>query len=104
MIVGVPGLVDRRRLLEISVRVGVGPSLRYPPKAARHQEPLPPVEDSADRLYEALAPHVGDPQLGIAGFHYLTFNRLLETWRWEREKHPTTNSIGSLIHTEVTPR
>ena len=40
----------------------------------------------------------------IAGFHYVTFNRLLETWRWEREKQSATNSIRPLIHTEVTPR
>ena len=41
---------------------------------------------SADRLYDALAPHVGDPALNLAGFHYFTFNRLLETWTWEQRK------------------
>ena len=29
VIVGIPGMVDRKKLLEISMRVGVGPSLRY---------------------------------------------------------------------------
>ena len=29
VIVGMPGVVDRRRLMEISMRIGVGPSLRF---------------------------------------------------------------------------
>ncbi len=102
--VSVPGMVDRRRLLEISARVGVGPSLSYLRKQGGIRNLFRLSKSSADRLVDALAPHVGDPELNIAGFHYVTFNRLLETWRWEREKHPTTNSIGSLVQTEVTPR
>ena len=43
-------------------------------------------------------------QLKIAGFHYVTLNRLLDTWRWERDKQPATEDISSLVHTEVTPR
>ena len=42
--------------------------------------------EKADRLYDALAPCVGDGQLDLAGFHYFTFNRLVTTWKWEREK------------------
>jgi methylenetetrahydrofolate reductase (NADH) len=102
--VSVPGMVDRRRLLEISARVGVGPSLRYLRKQGGIRNLFRLSKSSADRLVDALTPHVGDPDLNIAGFHYVTFNRLLDTWRWEREKHPATNSIGSLLHTEVTPR
>jgi methylenetetrahydrofolate reductase (NADPH) len=104
MHVSVPGMVDRRRLLEISARVGVGPSLRYLRKQGGIRNLFRLSKSSADRLVDALAPYVGDPDLKIAGFHYVTFNRLLDTWRWEREKHPATNSIGSLLHTEVTPR
>jgi len=104
VIVGLPGLVDRRKLLEISMRVGVGPSLRFLRKQRRLRDLFRLSGNSADSLYEAVAPHIGDPQFGIAGFHYFTFNRLLETWRWEREKRSATNSIRPLIHTEVTPR
>lgn len=104
VIVGMPGIVDRRKLLEISMRVGVGPSLRFLRKQRRLRDLFRLSASSADSLYDALASQVDDPELGIAGFHYFTFNRLLETWRWEREKRSATNSIGSLIHTEVTPR
>ena len=104
VVIGLPGRVDRRKLLEISTRVGVGASLRFLRKQRSLFGLLRMSRRSADTLYDALAPHVDEPQLGIAGFHYFTFNRLLETWRWEREKRSATNSIGSLLHTEVTPR
>ena len=85
--VTVPGMVDRRRLLEISARVGVGPSLRFLRKQGGVRNLLRMSRSSADRLYDALLPHLDDPELKLAGFHYVTFNRLLETWRWEHEKH-----------------
>ena len=91
VIVGLPGIVDRRKLLEISVRVGVGPSLSFVRKQGGLRNFLRLSATSADSLYDALAPHAGDPQVGIAGFHYFTFNRLLETWRWEQEKRLRSN-------------
>ena len=102
--VTVPGMVDRRRLLEISARVGVGPSLRYLRKQGGIRNLFRLSKSSADRLVDALGPHVGDPELNIAGFHYVTFNPLLDTWRWEREQRPATDDVSSLVHTEVTPR
>jgi methylenetetrahydrofolate reductase (NADPH) len=104
VVVGMPGLVDRRKLLEISMRVGVGPSLRFLRKQRRLRDLFRLSASSADSLYDAVVPHLGDLELDIAGFHYFTFNRLLATWRWEREKQAATNTIGSLLHTEVTPR
>ena len=82
----------------------MGPSLRYLRKQGGIRNLFRLSKSSADRLVDVLAPHMGDAELNIDGFHYVTFNRLLETWRWEREKHPATNSIRPLIHTEVTPR
>jgi methylenetetrahydrofolate reductase (NADPH) len=86
VLVGLPGVVDRAKLLEISMRVGVGPSLSFLRKHGGFRNLLRLSAGSADRLYDALAPRLGDPQLNIAGFHYFTFNRLLDTWRWEQEK------------------
>jgi methylenetetrahydrofolate reductase (NADPH) len=102
--VSVPGVVDRRRLLEISARIGVGPSLRYLRKAGGIRNLFRLSKSSADRLVDALAPQLGDAELNIAGFHFVTLNRLLETWRWEREKRSATNGIGSLVSKEVTSR
>ena len=36
VLIGFPGKVDRRRLLEMSVRIGVGPSRRVRPQATGH--------------------------------------------------------------------
>ena len=86
VIVGLPGMVDRAKLLEISMRVGVGPSLSFLRKQRGLLNLLRLSASSADSLYNALAPHHE-----LAGFHYFTFNRLLETWRWEqgKEEHST---------------
>src|SRR5262245_35766068 len=89
VIVGVPGMVDRAKLLEISMRVGVGPSLSFLRKQRGLLNLLRLSASSADSLYNALAPH-GE----IAGFHYFTFNRLLETWRWEQGKQEHSTRIS----------
>jgi methylenetetrahydrofolate reductase (NADPH) len=95
LIVGLPGIVDRRRLLEISVKVGVGPSLRYLRKQ-RGLRRFFRLSATADALYDALAPHATE----LEGFHFYTFNRLLDTWAWEQGKR---TSIAPDAEKEVTP-
>lgn len=76
---GLPGAVDRKRLLEISARVGVGPSLSFLRKQKGIRRLFTRPGAATERLYDALAPLVGDTGLGLAGLHWFTFNRLLET-------------------------
>jgi methylenetetrahydrofolate reductase (NADH) len=85
VLIGVPGEVDRRRLLEISMRIGVGSSLSFLRKqrGLRH---LLSRSSPAERLVGALAPAVGERELGVVGFHYFTFNQLVDTWNWDREQ------------------
>jgi methylenetetrahydrofolate reductase (NADPH) len=85
VVVGLAGVVDRRRLLEMSIRIGVGPSLAFLRKQRGLRKLLGPAKIRPDRVHDALAPHLGDRELNITGFHYYTFNQLVETWRWERE-------------------
>lgn len=85
VLVGVPGVVDRRRLLEISMRIGVGPSLAFLRKQRGLRRFLGPARVTPDRVYEPLVPWLDDPGLNISGFHFYTFDQLLDTWRWERE-------------------
>ena len=80
--IGIPGAVDRGRLLEMSLRVGVGSSIRFLRKQRGFGRLLGRRMQAAEQLHAAVAPLVGDPTLGIAGLHYFTFNRLLETARW----------------------
>ena len=84
--VGIPGAVDRRKLLEISMRVGVGPSLKYVRKQRGLRKLLRPA-DATVALHEALVDLAAEPGAGIVGLHFFTFNRLLETWQWA-ERHP----------------
>jgi methylenetetrahydrofolate reductase (NADPH) len=91
VVAGVPGIVDRKRLMEISLRVGVGPSLSFLRKQGGARALLGLSARSADSLYDALAPSVGNSNLNLAGFHFFTFNRLVETWKWERSKTQELN-------------
>ena len=84
--VGIPGAVDRRKLLEISVRVGVGTSITFLRKQQGGlKRLLGRPEHAGDQLHGEIAPLIGDPELGIAGIHYYTFNRLAATVAWDRE-------------------
>lgn len=84
VLVGMPGKVARKRLLEMSVRVGVGPSVTF----LRKQRGIRALfrKSTADKLFDEFAPALSDRQLNIAGFHYFTFNELVETWQWHHEK------------------
>jgi methylenetetrahydrofolate reductase (NADPH) len=86
VLVGVPGVVARRRLLEMSMRIGVGPSLSFLRKQRGLRNLLAPSTVTPDRVYDGLAPALGADDLDIVGLHYYTFNQLLDTWSWEREK------------------
>ena len=83
VLIGIPGKVSRTKLLELSARIGVGPSLSFLRKQ-RGIRALLSKGSTVDNLYAKLAPAAQDPQLNIAGFHIFTFNQLLETWRWQR--------------------
>ncbi len=75
--IGLPGIVDARRLLEVSMRIGVGASLRF----ARKQRGVARMFGGAERLQTEVLPLRDDPGLGVTDLHYFTFNRLLDTVR-----------------------
>jgi vanillate/3-O-methylgallate O-demethylase len=89
VLAGVPGIVDPTKLLEISLRVGVGPSLSFLRKQRGLRSLLRLSGRSADKLYDALS-----SSEEIAGFHFYTFNRLRDTWEWHTEKHPGSHRIS----------
>jgi methylenetetrahydrofolate reductase (NADPH) len=83
VIVGLPGVVERRKLAEISLRAGVGASLSYLRKhgrqivalaRSRRYDPTP--------LAEAVADRAADKSLGIGGVHLFTFNQVEPTRDW----------------------
>jgi methylenetetrahydrofolate reductase (NADPH) len=84
--VGVPGVVDNRKLLRTSLRIGLGESARFLRahrgwlRAFALRGRYMPTE----LLYE-LAPSLNDPAARIGGVHIYTFNELERTERWRRE-------------------
>jgi methylenetetrahydrofolate reductase (NADPH) len=81
---GVPGPIERRRLLDVSMKVGVGASLRFLRKQHGVLSLLKRPGHEADTLRDALVPLVGNPDLRLAGLHLFTFNELVPTWEWAR--------------------
>ena len=85
VVIGMPGKVTRRKLLRMSARIGVGPSLDF----LRKQKGLRALlsrRSTADRLFDGVVPLLDDPRLAVAGFQYFTFNELLQTWEWHHNK------------------
>jgi methylenetetrahydrofolate reductase (NADPH) len=96
VLIGMPGSVSAARLVEMSARIGVGSSVSF----LRKQRGLTTLyglfrRSASDRLYDALAPDIGDPRLGIAGFHYFTFNQLVATYDWQRDKRGASSGRRS---------
>jgi methylenetetrahydrofolate reductase (NADPH) len=83
---GLPGVLKRRKLLEISLRVGVGDSARYITKHAGIVARLIRRGDyRPDSLLASLAHVATDPDNRVAGIHLNTFNQIRATERWRQE-------------------
>jgi methylenetetrahydrofolate reductase (NADPH) len=84
--IGVPGVVDNRKLLRTSLRIGLGESARFLRahrgwlRAFALRGRYMPTE-----LLHELAPSFADPAARIGGIHVYTFNELERTERWRRE-------------------
>jgi methylenetetrahydrofolate reductase (NADPH) len=83
--VGLPGVVDRKKLLQVSLKVGVGDSARFLKKQAGLVGMLlKPDGYSPDEPVERLAPSAGDKHYDIAGLHLYTFNQVEGTEQWRQ--------------------
>jgi methylenetetrahydrofolate reductase (NADPH) len=84
--IGVPGVVDNRKLLRTSLRIGLGESARFLRahrgwlRAFALRRRYMPTE-----LLHELVPSFADPAARIGGIHVYTFNELERTERWRRE-------------------
>ena len=81
--VGIPGVVERGRLLNMGVRIGVGASLRYLRKnRAAMAALLAPGGYDPTELVRAVASDAAS--LGITALHSYTFNSVAATRAWQR--------------------
>jgi methylenetetrahydrofolate reductase (NADPH) len=82
---GMAGAVNRRKLIEVSLRVGVGPSVKYVSKYGSLVARLMKRGGyRPDAFVTQIEPFVENPEYGIAGFHVFTFNQVESTEAWRR--------------------
>ncbi|MGH3347091.1 MAG: methylenetetrahydrofolate reductase [Nocardioides sp.] len=86
LLVGVPGPVERTKLLAMATRIGVGESTRF---LAKHKGTFArlaaPGGFTGQRFLEQCAPALAEPGSLVEGLHVFTFNQIVatETWRTE---------------------
>lgn len=93
---GLPGVADVPKLIALSLRIGVGQSVRVLKKqkglvrkilSARPYQP--------DDLLAGIQRHLDDPGLNIPGFHLFSFNNVENTERWRQQALARLNGGAS---------
>lgn len=84
--IGLPGVADIPKLLSLSLRIGVGQSIRVLRKqSGLVRRMIRPTPYQPDDLLAGLQAHMGEPGLNIPGFHLFSFNDVERTEGWRRE-------------------
>lgn len=83
--IGLPGAVDLAKLVRISMRVGIGDSLRFVRKQGGGKVARLIGGYQPDALVEGLLPTLADPAMNVAGWHLFTFNEIRRTEAWRRD-------------------
>ena len=85
--IGLPGVMDRMKLVKTSLRIGVGQSAKY----GRKQKGLAGMllrspTYKPDSLLKELKSAIGDERMAIQGLYMFTFNQLDNTVQWSQEQ------------------
>ncbi|WP_235876544.1 methylenetetrahydrofolate reductase [Saccharopolyspora terrae] len=85
--VGVPGSVNRQKLIRVSAGLGLGQSARFLAKqSAMFWRFFLPSGYRPDKLVTGLTDQITSPANAISGFHLFTFNDLAGTERWRQAR------------------
>jgi methylenetetrahydrofolate reductase (NADPH) len=86
LLLGIPGPIDRAKLLAMATKIGVGDSTRF---LAKHKGTFArlaaPGGFTGERFLERCAPVLARPQAMVTGLHVYTFNQVAETEAWRRD-------------------
>jgi methylenetetrahydrofolate reductase (NADPH) len=86
VLLGVPGPVERTKLLAMATKVGVGDSTRF---LIKHKGTFArlaaPGGFTGERFLERCAPALSRADAGVTGLHVFTFNQVAETERWRSD-------------------
>jgi methylenetetrahydrofolate reductase (NADPH) len=80
---GLPGPVERTKLLSMATKIGVGDSTRF---LLKHRGAMlrlaAPGGFTGERFLKQCAPALSRPGAGVVGLHVFTFNQVAETEHW----------------------
>ncbi len=86
LLVGLPGPVDRTKLLGMATKIGVGESTKF---LVKHKGTLTrlaaPGGFTGERFLEKSAPALAAPDSAVAGLHLYTFNQVAQTEQWRQD-------------------
>jgi methylenetetrahydrofolate reductase (NADPH) len=86
LLLGLPGPVERTKLLAMATRIGVGESTRF---LAKHKGTLArlaaPGGFTGERFLEQCGPALAMPDAFVEGLHVFTFNQIAETEAWRTD-------------------
>ena len=86
LLLGIPGPVERTKLLSMATKIGVGESTRF---LAKHKGTFArlaaPGGFTGERFLEKCAPALGEPGALVEGLHVFTFNQIAETETWRQD-------------------
>jgi methylenetetrahydrofolate reductase (NADPH) len=85
LLLGIPGPVERTKLLSMATRIGVGDSTRFLMKhKGTFARLAAPGGFTGERFLERCAPVVARPESLVTGLHVFSFNQVAETEQWRR--------------------
>ncbi len=86
LLLGMPGPIDRAKLLTMATKIGVGESTRF---LAKHKGTFArlaaPGGFTGERFLRECADVAAQPTAGIEGLHVFTFNQVAETEAWRQK-------------------
>jgi methylenetetrahydrofolate reductase (NADPH) len=86
LLLGIPGPVDRAKLLGMATKIGVGESTRFLSKHKKTFARLAaPGGFTGERFLEQCSATAGEPGALVEGLHVFTFNQIAETEAWRRD-------------------
>src|SRR6476661_7239527 len=87
VLIGLPGPVERTKLLTMATRIGVGESTRFLKKNKRVFAGIAtPGGYDPMKFVERCARTFADPAMHVEGLHVFTFNQVAETEQWRQEQ------------------
>lgn len=87
LLLGMPGPVERAKLLAVAGRIGVGASLRFlSTHVGAVARMAAPGGFKAGTFLHRAAPVLCDPMLRVSGLHVFTFNQVAQTEQWRQEQ------------------